>query len=329
MSKNSNNDGEQDLHIDLAESVSHRSNEERDKSKVFIEINESSSQFILDYSQSDTSQELGGILLGSFFKKEEQYHVCVEAAVEALYTEAAKGSVTFTHKTWEHINKVREEQYPDYKIVGWFHTHPGFGIFLSSYDKFIHKNFFNLPWQVAYVIDPVAGQHGFFGWSNNSIEKLPFKALIAPYKQKEISIPVKLKEKKTPPFGSIAIASAMTILLITNGYLLFLNNENKNNIEELKLNLSDLEFNIDNKQSLINQLTEANDELRSQQDANETEDLFTVYHVAPGDSLWSISENLFGDGNLYPELIKYNKIEEPDRILAGERLFVPLVLLDR
>lgn len=329
MSKNSNNDGEQDLHIDLAESVSHRSDEERDKSKVFIEINESSSQFILNYSQSDTSQELGGILLGNYFKKEEQYHVSVEAAVEALYTEAAKGSVTFTHKTWEHINKVREEQYPDYKIVGWFHTHPGFGIFLSGYDKFIHKNFFNLPWQVAYVIDPLAGQHGFFGWSNNSIEKLPFKALIAPYKQKEIKTPVKPKEKKISPFGSIAIASTMTILLLANGYLLFLNNENNKNIEELKINLSDLETNIDSKQSVINQLTEVNDELRSQQDTVDIEPLFTVYHVAPGDSLWSISESLFGDGNLYLELIKFNNIREPDLIHAGDQLYVPLALLDR
>jgi len=38
-----------------------------------------------------------------------------------------------------------DAQFADKKIVGWYHSHPGFGIFLSEYDLFIHRNFFTAP----------------------------------------------------------------------------------------------------------------------------------------------------------------------------------------
>jgi proteasome lid subunit RPN8/RPN11 len=49
-------------------------------------------------------------------------------------------------------------------MVGWYHTHPGFGIFLSGMDLFIHQNFFTQIWHVAYVLDPRARTSGFFCW---------------------------------------------------------------------------------------------------------------------------------------------------------------------
>ncbi len=39
--------------------------------------------------------------------------------------------------------------------MGWYHTHPDFGIFLSDRDRFIHEHFFSGPGQVAHVIDPI------------------------------------------------------------------------------------------------------------------------------------------------------------------------------
>jgi proteasome lid subunit RPN8/RPN11 len=41
-------------------------------------------------------------------------------------------------------------------MVGWYHTHPDWGVFLSSMDMFICDNFFN-KLDVAYVIDPWRG----------------------------------------------------------------------------------------------------------------------------------------------------------------------------
>lgn len=153
-----------------------------DDKGVYVVINQSASDSILNYAQSDTSCELGGVLLGSYIEKEGKYLVKIEAAIEALYSETKRTNIKFTHKTWEYIDKVKEAKYPETRIVGWYHTHPGFGIFLSKHDQFIHSNFFNLPWQVAYVIDPVQGLNGFFGWSDNNIDKIPFKTKFNPDK---------------------------------------------------------------------------------------------------------------------------------------------------
>jgi hypothetical protein len=64
-----------------------------------------------------------------------------------------------------------ERQHPTRRILGWYHTHPGFGIFLSDMDMFIHGNFFNLPWQVALVYDPHSGEEGLFLWKDGSTER--------------------------------------------------------------------------------------------------------------------------------------------------------------
>jgi hypothetical protein len=43
------------------------------------------------------------------------------------------------------------------QIVGWYHSHPGFGVEFSEMDLFIHRNFFPGPGQIAYVTDPLGG----------------------------------------------------------------------------------------------------------------------------------------------------------------------------
>ena len=59
-----------------------------------------------------------------------------------------------------------------HKIVGWYHSHPGFGVFLSEHDLFIQQNFFSNPQQVAWVYDPHTDEEGCFGWIGGNIEKL-------------------------------------------------------------------------------------------------------------------------------------------------------------
>jgi proteasome lid subunit RPN8/RPN11 len=74
--------------------------------------------------------------------------------------------VTFTHESWSQINKEMDAKFADERIVGWYHSHPDFGIFLSERDCFIHEHFFSGPGQVAYVIDPVRDLEGVFAWRN-------------------------------------------------------------------------------------------------------------------------------------------------------------------
>jgi proteasome lid subunit RPN8/RPN11 len=120
----------------------------------------------------DTSVELGGILLGFECLDEQtgEPFVWITRAIEAKHYENTQASFTYTHDSWAEITRERDEKHPDLDIVGWYHTHPDFGIFLSGHDLFIHHNFFAQPLQVAYVVDPIRQTRGFFRWSDGRME---------------------------------------------------------------------------------------------------------------------------------------------------------------
>ena len=48
-----------------------------------------------------------------------------------------------------------------------------------------------------------------------------------------------------------------------------------------------------------------------------------TYTVQPGDNLSKISEHFYGDANKYPQILKANKLEDPDKIKAGQKLVIP------
>lgn len=124
------------------------------------------------FAGSDVAKELGSILLGEYCEELGKQHIIISQYIEAKYTQADASTLTFTHETWDYIHSEQERLYPELKIIGWQHTHPSYGIFLSNYDTFIQENFFNLPFQVAYVVDPVGHIRGFFQWKGGKIEKL-------------------------------------------------------------------------------------------------------------------------------------------------------------
>ena len=122
----------------------------------------------------DTSVELGGILLGHECVDDQtgEPYVWVTECLEAKHYENTQASFTYTHDSWEEITRERDRLHPDLDIVGWYHTHPDFGIFLSSHDLFIHRNFFDQPLQVAYVVDPIRQTRGFFRWRDGGLDQV-------------------------------------------------------------------------------------------------------------------------------------------------------------
>lgn len=117
------------------------------------------------HALSDTTVELGGVMLGRQFEDDEgQPFVVVTDSLRAEHYESTKGSFKFTHETWEAITRRRDEFPDDLQMVGWYHTHPDWGVFLSGMDMFICNNFFNRPLDVALVIDPCRDDRGMFQW---------------------------------------------------------------------------------------------------------------------------------------------------------------------
>ena len=48
-----------------------------------------------------------------------------------------------------------------------------------------------------------------------------------------------------------------------------------------------------------------------------------TYTVQPGDNLSKISKHFYGDPNKYTKIIEANKLDDPDRIKAGQQLIIP------
>ena len=115
-------------------------------------------------------EEVGGILLGNVYTEQQRLLIVVEQILEAKHTSAGPAHVMFTGDTWQDI--LRRRATSDLPVVGWYHSHPGFGIFLSPSDEFIQRNFFgNRPWYIALVVDPTTEEWGVFAWEAQQIKR--------------------------------------------------------------------------------------------------------------------------------------------------------------
>ena len=122
---------------------------------------------MLDHADSNRSVELGGVILGrQLLDSQGRSFVVVFDSIRAEHYESTRGSFKFTHDTWSAITR-RVEEYPkDTKIVGWYHTHPDWGVFLSGMDLFICEHFFRGAYDLALVIDPCREDVGWFVWDS-------------------------------------------------------------------------------------------------------------------------------------------------------------------
>jgi proteasome lid subunit RPN8/RPN11 len=116
------------------------------------------------HGQGSNDIEVCGVLIGAGYRDAQGPYLLVEHCIRGNGAKARSTNVTFTAETWAFIQQAMDRDYPDKKMIGWYHTHPGFGIFLSDMDVFICDHFFNLPWQVAFVYDPLSGDEGNFIW---------------------------------------------------------------------------------------------------------------------------------------------------------------------
>lgn len=119
---------------------------------------------IHDHGKGYPEVEVCGVLVGNIYQDGIAPYAYVEACIRGNDALTKQTQVTITSETWSRIHETLEKEHPDKRIIGWYHTHPGFGIFLSGMDLFIQDSFFNAPWQVAFVYDPLGGDEGVFVW---------------------------------------------------------------------------------------------------------------------------------------------------------------------
>ncbi|MEY3319093.1 MAG: hypothetical protein RL540_1465 [Actinomycetota bacterium] len=208
---------------------------------------------IEDHCFSSTKTEVGGFLVG----KIEDGKSIVTHVLKAKHTANTQSQLTFTNKTWEAALAEMGEIGPDAALIGWFHSHPNFGVFLSDYDKFIQNEFFKLDGMITIVVDPINGKRGWF----ISLDKE-----VRPYAPEEDTKREKLKKKEDedkPDAGIqvkerastqgvslskvVAIAAAFSMLSFVGGFATSgTRGASLDQIGELEAQVTQLKFQVEN-----------------------------------------------------------------------------------
>ncbi len=115
--------------------------------------------------QENARVECGGILIGHPFQDFDDPDMTFVVITAAIAQDSSSHSVahfTVSPKEIEATRDEMQERYPGWVCVGWYHSHPGHGVFLSGQDMQIVRSIYNAEWHLALVIDPKSNEAAFF-----------------------------------------------------------------------------------------------------------------------------------------------------------------------
>jgi 26S proteasome regulatory subunit N11 len=101
--------------------------------------------------------EVMGLLLGEVRRWKDRDYVIVRDVV-TTDLDATAVSVKFDSVGFEKLFEKLDNAGFDYVVVGWYHSHPGYGCFMSETDLKTHSGIFVSHHQIAMVIDPLKFQ---------------------------------------------------------------------------------------------------------------------------------------------------------------------------
>lgn len=134
------------------------------RSSMLVAITPEAQETMDRYASGDTRTERMGYLVGRVGHTQtgSELLTIVEQAVPLPSSYATATHVAITSESLSVLAAAVREFPPGVAAVGWFHTHPGLGIFLSGTDHHTQRTCFPHEWQVAVVLDPVDRAMGVF-----------------------------------------------------------------------------------------------------------------------------------------------------------------------
>lgn len=135
------------------------------REKIFV-----AGSYNLGQSAFVRENERGGVLLGNlYYDIVDGERITYTAITDVMPADEAEAGSTHVEFDGTMLSKVMEEanQYindtgQNIRIVGWYHTHPGFGVFMSGTDQHTQRQIYGTDWHVAIVFDPIRRDYGLF-----------------------------------------------------------------------------------------------------------------------------------------------------------------------
>jgi len=288
------------------------------------------------FAKEHPSGESGGFLVGKKrnLKSLEEYEIVVDQFVPVTQTRGGASRFALTKDHFQALQRSLQASGSDLRIVGWMHSHPGFGVFLSAFDKQQHERLFARPWHIAYVIDAQLGERALYHCVDHIWRELPgYYILRSEYAGVEKGRP------RTRP-ARLGAALLLLALLITAGVYGYnwYNERFRQPAKPATLENAEPVTTPLRGQSVVTvtpaparvetaapqqppqpaQQPQQQGQPQAPQPAQPRQ-----YVVSRGDTLWDIAEKVYGDGSLYRLIVEANNISNPSQVRTGTVLVIP------
>ncbi len=150
------------------------------------------------------TKEAMGFMLGDVCEHDgHRFTIVRDIVTGALLSSADR--VRFDSKSYSELFSELDSSGFDYVIVGWYHSHPGYGCFMSQIDENTQAASFRESYHSAIVIDPIKKEIQAFRLKGKSCVHVDFTVfwhdLESPYDSKKIRR-VRVVRKKNDDGGS-------------------------------------------------------------------------------------------------------------------------------
>lgn len=270
------------------------------------------------FAQEHPSGESGGFLVGRKrnLKSLEEYEIVVDQFVPVAQTRGGASRFALTKEDYQAVQRSLQGSGSNLRIVGWMHSHPGFGVFLSAFDKQQHERLFTRPWQIAYVIDAQLGERAIYHCVDHVWRELPgYYILRSEYGY----VPEGRGKARWPR----AVASAVLLMLLVAAGVYGYHWYNSRYLDAFPPALeSTAPVAEQRRQEPVVTVSPA-PEAAPPPSPPAAPPAPRQYVVAKGESLWTIAEKVYGDATLYRIIAEANNIANPARIATGTVLIIP------
>ncbi|HPZ06485.1 MAG TPA: Mov34/MPN/PAD-1 family protein [Candidatus Eremiobacteraeota bacterium] len=150
-----------------------------EKYKIFI--NYLAIAKAMKHGLKDTINEMGGLLIGNIYSDKRIDDDFIYLDIKTILPISRIGlhkKFTFSEEELEKLKEEAKEKFPEDNIVGWYHSHPGWGVELSEDDHETHMNFFNAEQYVLLIVESVAKDFAIFGTDKAGEKAYPTRGYV-------------------------------------------------------------------------------------------------------------------------------------------------------
>jgi proteasome lid subunit RPN8/RPN11 len=122
---------------------------------------------ILGHCRIQLPLEAIGFLVGNAYEWMHHPYVQIKGFAPGK-SRATRVHVEFDDGAMQDVSARLHSRYPGSFLVGWYHSHPGYGCFLSETDIDSQRTYFREPYHVALVVDSSADTIEFFKLDSSS-----------------------------------------------------------------------------------------------------------------------------------------------------------------